>query len=181
MSERYSANPIIINPSTDTAHCSRYFLVRGFINSYETVVDAACGTGYGTFLLGIVAKKVLGIDKEDTFEKRWNLTNINYIISDLEKLKEYPKADVYVSLETIEHLKDPLSFLKKVTKASFKKIIISSLNKETVGLNPFHLSNVTLSQLRKLMNNFSNWIEYHSFLQGEHYIVIYVKKGETII
>ena len=180
MGQRYNANPNELAISADRPHCSRYYLARGFINPDERVIDAGCGSGYGAFILGVVAKEVLGIDKDDIFAKVWCRDNINFMVSDLEEMIEYPKADVYVALEVIEHLKDPLNFLNKITDACFKKIIISSPNKETAGLNPFHLSNVLLVQLRKLMNNFSDWIEYHSFLQGDYYIVIYVKKGTIL-
>lgn len=122
MSERYSVNPNNYKDGVSRAHAARYYLARGFVKPDDIVVDGACGTGYGSYLLAQVAKSVLAIDKDDCFENRWRNKKTNIIVADLENLTEMPNCDVWVCLETIEHLKDPDAFLNKITKTTRKKL-----------------------------------------------------------
>jgi 2-polyprenyl-3-methyl-5-hydroxy-6-metoxy-1,4-benzoquinol methylase len=89
------------------------------------VLDAACGTGYGAALLSTVAARVLGLDvSPDAIEyarRRFP--------GDLYPLCRFEQADLdvadigsecwdtIVSLETIEHLRHPETFLERVTLA----------------------------------------------------------------
>jgi len=175
MSERYNANPNS-QEGADKAHCARYYLARGFIESKDYVIDAACGTGYGSAILAKVAKAVLAIDKNEVFNNQWKNDKILFLPIDLENPIGVPECDVWVCLETIEHLKDPEKFIELVTQKTKKRIIISSPNKPTANINPFHKSDVVLNRLRKIMSKHTDWFEYHSFLQGEYYIIIYDRK-----
>jgi len=181
MSERYSANPNIYEASADKPHCTRYFVARGFLRPDDVVVDCACGTGYGSHILSKHCQKVLAIDRLETFEQRWKADNISFMVSNIEELPEYPFCDTWVTLETIEHLKDPTAYMAKVCQATRKTIIVSSPNKPTAGLNEFHLTDVLLTNIQHIMSKFPDWIPYHSLLQGDYYIIIYVRRNTKLV
>lgn len=181
MSERYSARPNNLEVGADQPHVSRYLMARGFVNPGDRVIDAACGTGYGSHILASVAEKVDAIDKKGVFEARWKKDNLYPLVIDLDENNAFWETDVFISIETIEHLKEPQEFLDRITKITKKKIIISSPNKPTAGLNEFHLHDVELVRLEKMMERYKDWQYYHSFIQGYNYIAIYVRKGVDII
>ncbi len=71
-------------------HLSRYHFAKGYIQRDDIVLDAACGTGYGTFDMASVAKRVVGIDinKEciDYASAACKATNIRFINGDCIRL-----------------------------------------------------------------------------------------------
>lgn len=108
-------------------HRFRYHLGSGFVTPEDTVLDVACGTGYGSDIIAQKAKKVIGIDKEksniyDPDHKHEK--NIEFICADLETY-DLPPCDVACSFESIEHLYKPYDFIQKLKKATKKYIITS--------------------------------------------------------
>jgi SAM-dependent methyltransferase len=91
-------------------HIERYFYAMKFVRN-KKVLDAACGTGYGTRMLSWGAKEIAGADKDISFADK--VDGVNYIQADFNK-DELPECDVCVSLETIEHLEDPKFFLNNL-------------------------------------------------------------------
>ena len=85
----------------------------------KRVIDAACGTGFGTFLLSTVAEEVFGIDvnAEIFAESEARLPfrcPTKFLELDLEKSPVDITADLCVSIETIEHLENPDFFLSNL-------------------------------------------------------------------
>jgi len=82
----------------------------------RTVVDAACGCGYGSLILSTVAKHVIGLDRSAeavTHARRHYCSEkINYRVHDIDKSGFDPRINLQisavVSLETIEHLSAPI-------------------------------------------------------------------------
>jgi 2-polyprenyl-3-methyl-5-hydroxy-6-metoxy-1,4-benzoquinol methylase len=184
MSERFDANPNNLDVGADLPHTSRYMLARGFLRPGEVVVDGACGPGYGSKLISQIASKVISLDYADVFSSKWLDPKIEFKLFDFEKEPEYPECDAWISLESIEHLYDPQSFLDKVTKATKRLMVFSSDNHESVGLNEFHHSNVLLPNMRHFMNKYPEWQEYNSFYQGSErgqWLLVYVRKGSVML
>lgn len=185
MSENYCANINAQEVGADFPHVARYLLARGFVNKNDLVLDSACGYGYGSYLISQNAKGVVGVDhREDCIDfAKANYaskkTSFNQI--DLEKeASKLPEVDVTISIETIEHLENPQDFLDNLTVKTRKTIIISSPDKETAAIHEFHKQDVTLSACRNLMSKYPDWREYHSFIQGYSYIIIFVKEIEWL-
>lgn len=93
-------------------HRERYRYAQKFCRD-KKVLDAACGCGYGAYILSQSAKSVLGVDysKEavEFAQKFWSKKNIQYQQFDLNQdLTLLGKFDIIVSLETIEHLDVPI-------------------------------------------------------------------------
>jgi len=181
MSERYDADPNQTERGADNPHCSRYLLARGFTTKDDVVVDGACGRGYGSCLLSQIAKKVISIDKDLTFSGKWARENIDFRQINFEEDVILPECDVWVSFETIEHLENPQDFMDRVTTSTKKIIIFSSPNMPTKHEHSFHKTDVLKNDFKTLMNKYKDWIPYHSFIQGYHWIAIYIKKGAKLI
>jgi hypothetical protein len=92
--------------NANTPHIARYFMARGFIMPWEVVLDAACAQGYGSKVIALAAKKVIGYEIDegciaDALHDKPD--NCEFSIMDLNTC-ELPDVDVAVTIETIEHL-----------------------------------------------------------------------------
>lgn len=155
-------------------HLSRYLSVLD-ITKGKTVLDIASGAGYGTKLIAGSAKKVYGIDySADAVayaQNKYGASNITYKVGDAHDLPlPDDSVDVVVSLETIEHLKDPKKFIKEVKRVLKKdgQFIVSTPNDdEFVEGNEFHIHEFDLKELQKLIKqNFSDAAFYY---QGTYF------------
>ena len=154
-------------------HLNRYALARQFINNGR-VLDAACGEGYGSYLLKKWgAASVDGIDIDEKTIKRakalFKLENVNFLCSDVEELPfEDHYFDVIVSFETIEHLSNPEKFLKEIHRVLKPGgvIIVSCPNDpyyypDEKDSNPFHKRKYTYFDFRELAEKYlGNTVEY---------------------
>lgn len=155
-------------------HISRYKSVTQATKS-KVVLDIASGAGYGTKLISESAKLVYGIDysKEAIAyaEKNYCAENIVYKVGDAHNIPlDDNSIDVVVSLETIEHLKDPKKFIsevKRVLKKDGQFIVSTPNDDEYIEGNEFHLHEFDLKELQTLItNNFSNAEFYY---QGSYF------------
>lgn len=96
-------------------HIERYKFANKFVTDGDKVLDAACGIGYGSNILAENASSVLALDNSeealDYCRKYWSAENVVYDVIDLEadfQNKINDKFDIIVSLETLEHLENPL-------------------------------------------------------------------------
>jgi SAM-dependent methyltransferase len=108
-------------------HIARYFLARGFIMPWETVLDAACAQGYGSKIIALAAKKVYGYEVDEgciADAKLDNPENCEFKVMDLDTC-ELPDVDVAVVFETIEHLNDMYHFTEQLRKHVKRCIIVS--------------------------------------------------------
>ena len=62
--ERFIPTNELINDEIGFEHLHRYHSIIPFIQN-KSVLDIACGEGYGTALIGKHAKKVIGVDIDD--------------------------------------------------------------------------------------------------------------------
>jgi 2-polyprenyl-3-methyl-5-hydroxy-6-metoxy-1,4-benzoquinol methylase len=100
-------------------HIQRYEFA-GRYSQDKRVLDAGCGTGYGSwYLANGVAREVASVDlsQEAIAEARthYRRSNLTFHIGNVERLSEVPGLagpfDTVVNLENIEHLKNPEQFL----------------------------------------------------------------------
>jgi len=129
-------------------HRYRYELAAQFCRLDDTVVDAACGIGYGKFIL---PGKWVGVDIWDD-EKTTGV-----IHADLRSWVPTFDFDVFVGLETIEHI-DPLEAYVDAAKQARKFIIISTPIIPTTHFNPHHVHDFTVRSLERL---FDDWDIVH--------------------
>lgn len=126
MAGHFGGNPYAWVGGTNAPHISRYFIARGWVMPGETVVDAACCTGYGSHLIGQVAGKVYGLEVDEgciqEAKSRWPADNIEFRIHDIDK-QELPDADVLITIETAEHVQDLDHFLDQMVKHIKRAVI----------------------------------------------------------
>jgi 2-polyprenyl-3-methyl-5-hydroxy-6-metoxy-1,4-benzoquinol methylase len=138
-------------------HIARYNLILGELEG-KNVLDLACGTGYGSFLMSQVASFVEGvdIDKEAIeFAQTFYVSpTLSFKQSDILKYDHDP-VDVIISFETVEHIKD----LKKLEKKFLTllktggKLIYSVPLYENYD-NPYHVHKFTINEALSLFPSF---------------------------
>lgn len=93
-------------------HLQRYAFAAKYCWQKD-VVDLACGSGYGSYLLSMVAKSVQGVDI-DTHAIEYAFTtfkaaNLRYGLDDI--TLGFPRGEVYTAFECLEHLENPSQVL----------------------------------------------------------------------
>lgn len=149
-------------------HLERYFLAARTVGG--TVLDAACGCGYGSKIMHDTGAFVTGIDleKEAIEYARKHYPGPEYILADV--MTYSARYDWVVSFETLEHIPDPLRMLKNFRKS--RRLIVSTPNEEHYPFDPDkfagdrfpHLRHWTPDELEKLLED-AGWDVYARFCQ----------------
>ena len=164
-------------------HYHRYAFACHLVKN-KTVLDAACGEGYGSNILATEAKNVTGLDID--FESinhatsRYNKENLSFVQGSCTELPfEAQSFDVIVSFETLEHLKEQsqmLSEFKRVLKSD-GLLIISTPDKKhysdaTGFTNEYHLKELYKEEFEILLGDYwknaiwySQAMAFHSILE----------------
>lgn len=137
-------------------HLIRYELAGQFVDN-KIVLDAACGSGYGSAILAKNARSVLAldIDKQAIAEasEHYRQANLKFEVEDVEKLAGVAdkSMEVVVSFETIEHLKNYQGFLKQIARVLTDGglAIVSTPNIVRFGqTNLFHVKEFTREEFK---------------------------------
>ena len=142
-------------------HIARYESI-GKVAKGKVVLDIASGSGYGTALIAKQAKKVFGVDVlEGAIEyakEHYGAPNIEYLHGDGVKIPlETASVDLVVSFETIEHIKDYVTFMKEVKRVLKPDglLLLSTPNDvEFAEGNHFHLHEFEEKELLKLAKTY---------------------------
>jgi SAM-dependent methyltransferase len=107
-------------PGIVALHLKRYLFAQPYCSG-KVVLDAACGSGYGSAELGRVATRVVGVDVDAPAVEyacsRYGGGNVEFDVMDVADLRfDDGSFDVVVSFETIEHVPDREAFLREVTR-----------------------------------------------------------------
>ncbi|MCH8275147.1 MAG: glycosyltransferase [Armatimonadetes bacterium] len=151
--------PYATDVATDVQHWQRYVYFRPWYGG-RNVVDAACGEGYGANYASVLAKSVIGYDtcRETLACAKGNYPHVKFVETDVCGA-DYSQADLVVSFETIEHLKDPRVFLRALSQCP-GTVVISTPNRALVSpgngpgekpLNKFHTVEWTPSEFEGLI------------------------------
>jgi 2-polyprenyl-3-methyl-5-hydroxy-6-metoxy-1,4-benzoquinol methylase len=163
-------------------HIERYGLIRQFL--YGTVLDCACGVGYGTYLCSQNpdVEMMIGIDIDkgaiDWAKKSFGSDKIIFEKCAIEDFYN-PNIDILVSLETIEHLNDPGILVGLADRCNVKEILISFPTKKTTHYNKFHYYDLTRQDILDLFENFA---ETQIFDQANEFLILHLirqKKKST--
>lgn len=148
-------------------HLDRYAFALEHMPEHAVVVDAACGTGYGSEMLAQKAGKVFGLEISD-HALEWARShhqkpNIEYKTADLNKTLPIPSesCDLVVSFETLEHIEDQknmLSEFKRILKSG-GALIISSPDREIITEkahtdNKFHIHELSKKESIELLRSY---------------------------
>jgi ubiquinone/menaquinone biosynthesis C-methylase UbiE len=158
-------------------HWHRYAFARWYAEG-RRVLDAACGEGYGTALLGTKAAEAVGVDIDAGSirhaQSTYHSATVRFVEGSCTELP-FPDAsfDVVVSFETIEHLdaadQPPMlaEFARVLKPAGL--LIISSPNKRLYSdardyINEFHRHELYRDDLAELLTKgfpAQRWFHQH--------------------
>ncbi|MEA3638324.1 MAG: methyltransferase domain-containing protein [Lamprobacter sp.] len=146
------------------AHCIRYHEATAHIRPGDTVLDVACGLGYGSHILWhhSQALRVIGIDNCASSVAKAQHDygvegHVSFRVGDAQALTELAdnSVDFIASFETIEHLVDPDAYLDellRILKPS-GRLMLSAPNNwaDETGEdpNPYHHHVYTWDRLRQ--------------------------------
>lgn len=159
----------VLHSTIPMDHLQRYGWAIGFICG-KSIVDIACGSGYGSAWLSEYAEEVIGVDVDDDAlewaRKHYNRENLSYIRGDVSSFKMSKKFDVVVSFETIEHIpneKDYLNTIKGLLNKDGIFIVstpLSSLNGMS-STNCYHINEYKKDRFVKMISeNFTRVLWY---------------------
>lgn len=130
-------------------HVERYEFAAMYVRD-KNVVDCACGTGYGSEILARAgARCVTGVDIDsmavDFARRHHPHEHTSYVLDDALSYTPDEKPDVWVSLETVEHLHDPEAYLRATRSRLVPNGLLIASVPTTVSTdgNPFHLHDFT--------------------------------------
>ena len=168
-------------------HTARYEWASSFTKG-ATVVDAACGTGYGSkCMLDNGAERVHGFDisEEAVREARESHPGerLSFEVADVTRLPLPDDfCDVFVSMETIEHLADERPFLAEVRRVLKRDgvFICSTPNRkvsnpgttiEMAPYNRYHVREYDVEEFRAILAAYFGSVQFFGqSLFGASYI-----------
>ena len=156
MSEEFTGERLIpgeVDADLWNEHISRYAFAASLCKGAERILDAGCGTGYGSKFLSHNAGSVVGIDASadaiDYAARQYAGATTRFLVGLCEDMP-VPAAsvDLIVAFEVIEHLAGWRQFLNECDRvlAPDGLLLVSTPNKNDysesrrdAGPNPFHV------------------------------------------
>jgi SAM-dependent methyltransferase len=144
-------------------HLKRYEFAAPWCRGGE-VLDAGCGVGYGSAFLGEVARRVVGVDRDEAAvayaRARYGRTNVEFLVGDVLHL-DLPDAsfDAVCSFETLEHVEDADRFLAEMARVLRPRgvFLVSTPRADettTAPDNPFHRVELSRADFEALLRRF---------------------------
>ena len=168
MSHPERIDPVATEPGILALHLKRYDFALPYCGN-ATVLDVACGLGYGTAHLARVAAYVRGIDVSPeaiaVAAERYRRPNIEFQLGDAQALREQDRSyDVVCSFETIEHVADPEMMLREVVRVlrdggTFLVSTPKADESTHAPSNPFHRSEWSAADFEALLSRFFVGVE----------------------
>lgn len=154
-------------PESIKDHFDRYEFAKKYLKPDFVVLDAACGTGYGSEILARSVKKVVGLEISDHAldwgRKHHQRENVELRKADLNKKLDFSDNyfDAIVSFETLEHVANQdnlLSEFKRVLRPG-GVLIISSPDRDIIttkggAQNEYHINELSKKEFVDTMNKY---------------------------
>ncbi|MBI4463311.1 MAG: methyltransferase domain-containing protein [Acidobacteria bacterium] len=153
-----------VDPDLFNEHRARYLFAQQF-SPGKKVLDAACGTGYGSALLGEKATVVFGVDISPEAiryaRQHYPEPKLHFGRCDCLALP-FPSGwfDLVVAFEIIEHLEKPEAFLTELRRVLHPSglLLLSTPNRlyyteERGEVNPFHCCEFSFPELQQLLSS----------------------------
>lgn len=158
-------------------HVARYSFARKYCLD-QLVLDACCGTGYGSYILSSVALSVLGVDISDIahdFAKNsWKRPNLHFVKGDFMELFREPSVlfNTVVAFECVEHFGEGGAFLSGCSRALERDgFLVLSVPPHALSRSSFHKSQFTPAELNDLLNPEFKVLEQYTQLFSNQEIV----------
>lgn len=164
-----------VPPWLQYQHEARYEWASRYVRG-AAVLDAACGIGYGSRqLLNGGAARVAGLDIafEALQQARTASDGMRAFACGSATTLPFPTAtfDLFVSLETIEHIEDDAAYVSEAARVlkPGATLICSTPNREVLNpgrslqdrpFNPFHVREYSMNELRSVLGRHFKHIEF---------------------
>lgn len=169
-------------------HLKRYEYARDICSG--KILDAACGVGYGSFIMKDQAR-ISSIDAVDISEEAlviasdaWKNPKTTFYCSDVNTFEFKSKYDWLVSFETIEHVPNVEVFLSNAS-INCKNIICSVPNEDVIPFDksrfPFHLRHYKPAEIKELLEECGFDIHTVKYQKTRENDELTVRPGRTII
>lgn len=145
----------------EPSHLARYQFALKCISSDDKVLDAPCGSGYGSKLLASKNAQIYGVDIHkgaiEHAKEFFSDDLVSFYVGDIENLKnlflQNDYFDVVVSFEGIEHIKHPELFLDETIRLLKPngKFIVSTPRKPHGS--PYHITEYSLEEFKNLLSS----------------------------
>ena len=165
-------------------HLKRYQFALPYCKG-KTVLDAACGVGYGSAYLVPVALQVTGLDIDPVAiqyaQNHYKNNKLNFEIADVTQTRIFDSHfDTICSFETIEHLSDIPAYLQEITRLLKPDgvYIVSTPQVPKTDRNPgnpYHTIEFSRDDFKSLLKQYFNRIEIYGQRRKQselHYWII---------
>lgn len=156
-----------VDPDLFHEHMARYAFARRLAR-HKRVLDAACGTGYGSAALAEAATFVAALDiSEEAVEaaaRAYRLPNLTFLAARAEQMPFRDATfELIVAFEVIEHLEDWRALLEEARRllAPGGQFIVSTPNRHYYaetrarsGPNPYHVHEFDYTEFRAALSEF---------------------------
>jgi SAM-dependent methyltransferase len=150
----------------EAEHLARYWWAARLAGG-RRVLDAGCGTAYGTRMLAEAgAAQVTGVDRATSVLDAARPScpeNVELVPGDLRELPFADRSfDLVVCFEVIEHLEEPDAALRELERvvAADGVVLVSSPNRDVYEPgNPHHLHEYTPAELRQALQRYFAHVE----------------------
>jgi SAM-dependent methyltransferase len=143
----------------------------------RTVLDVACGVGYGSAILAEVARRVVGgdVDAESIAyaRSRYGAANVEFVVLDAAALPFADDSfDAVCSFETIEHLDDREAYLREVARVlrpdGTYLVSTPRVDRTTeTPANPYHRVEYARADFEALLAGFFDGVEVYGQRRSE--------------
>ncbi|MBE0481046.1 MAG: class I SAM-dependent methyltransferase [Dehalococcoidia bacterium] len=162
------------NPDVHKEHIDRYMFAAGMAAG-KTVLDVACGTGYGAGLMAEGGAAVTGVDmslEAVRYARDWFGDNgcVTFVCADAVHLPFPDRSfQVVISFETLEHIRAYRQFLAECRRvlADEGVLVCSTPNRRVFSpsmarpLNPFHVKEFWPDEFRRLLGRHFRSIQFY--------------------
>jgi SAM-dependent methyltransferase len=148
------------SPGILALHLKRYEFALAWSGDAD-VLDAGCGTGYGSAFLAANARRVTGVDSSaeaiDHARERYAAANVDFVQADVLALPfDAASFDLVCAFETIEHVADQDGLLReaaRVLRAAGTLLVSTPRAPRTTRepANPFHQIELSRDDFEELL------------------------------
>ena len=180
-----------VHGNIELEHLHRYLFASKAVAG-KTVLDIACGEGYGSAMLAQTAHKVIGVDISPEAvshaQTKYQADNLEFHIGSCTSIPlDAGSVDVVVSFETIEHHSEHDAMMREIKRVLRPDgaIVISSPDKleysDRPGYsNPYHVKELYRDEFKKLLHSYFR--QHHIYGQRVIYgSAIFLEDGLSLI
>ncbi|MDX1314488.1 MAG: class I SAM-dependent methyltransferase, partial [Eudoraea sp.] len=145
---------------------SRYHSMLSYFPKDMTILDIACGSGFGSKLLAPISKEVVGVDYDPEAikvnqERYSGVENLNFLTGDGQTFlyKDGAYFDCVISFHTLEHVPSDSAMMNQIYEnlkpGGLAIVEVPLLAKRPLGkpVNPYHLREYEVQEVLGFFDN----------------------------